>query len=253
MSATYDEKFFAWVNLTAQRSARSLLPIVIDQTHPRSVLDVGCGQGAWLAVWAELGITEFLGLDGVQVDQKMLMIPRQRFRALDLANPWQLNRRFDLVQSLEVAEHLPAASGSNFVKSLCAHSDIVLFSAAQPGQGGEHHVNERHPSYWAELFSKHGYAPFDCIRPLVAHNRTIDSWYRFNAILYANVAGETHLSPHARENRVSNLCTLDQHGDKCWHLRRFFLRPLPGTIVTLLSRLRYRLAVALFKGRVDSR
>jgi SAM-dependent methyltransferase len=252
MNTTYDDKFFAWVTFTAQRSARCVLPIVIDQVRPRNVLDVGCGQGAWLAVWAELGVTEFLGLDGDYIDQNTLAIPRHRFRVVNLASPWHVSQRFDLVQSLEVAEHLPAACGPNFVRCLCAHSDIVLFSAAQPGQGGEHHINERNPSYWAGLLSEHGYAAFDCIRPLLARNRTIDPWYRFNPILYANEAGTARLSPYAMSRRVTNPGALKQDGDFRWQLRRAVLRRLPEPAVTLLSRLRYRMAVALFYRRIGN-
>jgi SAM-dependent methyltransferase len=246
MNITYDEKFFSWVTYTARRSARYLLPVVIDQVHPRNILDVGCGQGDWLAAWAELGVTEFLGLDGPYINLNMLVIPRHRFRTVDLTNPWHVSERFDLVQSLEVAEHLPATCAPTFIRCLCAHSDIVLFSAAQPGQGGEHHINERDPSYWAELFSKHGYAAFDCIRPLVAGNRTIDPWYRFNPILYANAVGMVRLSPQAVTKRVTDLKALKQCGDFRWNLRRAVLRPMPERAVTVLARLRYRLAMALF-------
>ena len=108
------------------------------------------------------------------------------------------------MESLEVAEHLPADHGPSFVRYLCAHSDVVLFSAAQPGQGGEHHINERNPSYWASIFSEHGYDAFDCIRPLVARNRAIDPCYRFNPVLYANAAGIARLSPYAITKRVGN-------------------------------------------------
>jgi hypothetical protein len=34
---------------------------------------------------------------------------------------------------------------------------MVLFSAAPPGQGGEHHVNERTYEFWRGLFARHGY------------------------------------------------------------------------------------------------
>ena len=30
-------------------SARILVPMVVALTHPSSVVDVGCGRGAWLA------------------------------------------------------------------------------------------------------------------------------------------------------------------------------------------------------------
>jgi hypothetical protein len=185
-----------------------------------------------------------MGIDGTHVDMKLLLVPRERFRQLDLQKPWDVGRRFDLVQSLEVAEHLPVHSAQDFIRCLCAHGDVVLFSAAQPGQGGEGHINERKPSYWAKLFAVHSYAAFDCIRPLVVHDRSIDPWYRFNTLLYANAAGVKRLSPHAKSSRIDHLADLDQGGDFQWHLRRVLLRPLPEPAVTLLSRLRYRLMLA---------
>jgi SAM-dependent methyltransferase len=247
MNVDYDETFFEWVNLTARRSALGVLPLVNDTVHPLSLLDVGCGQGAWLAVWSELGVDDHLGLDGAYVDVETLLIPRQRFRIVDLRRPWDVGRRFDLVQSLEVAEHLPADSADAFVRCLCAHGDVVLFSAAQPGQGGERHINERQPSYWAGVFSANGFAAFDCIRPLIARNRTVDPWYRFNTLVYANEAGAARLSVQARESRVDRLGDLNRGPNFVWRVRQILLRPLPEAGVTLLSRLRYRVAVARFK------
>src|SRR5215469_5512003 len=137
MNADYGETFFKWVNLTARRSALAVLPLINDEVRPSSLLDVGCGHGAWLAVWSELGVQDQLGLEGAHVGvDSLLLIPRERFRIVDLSGAWHVGRRFELVQSLEVAEHLPAESAEVFVRCLCAHGDIVLFSAAQPGQGG---------------------------------------------------------------------------------------------------------------------
>lgn len=236
MSSAYDEAYFRFVSRTAMRSARQLLPILIERViRPRSVLDVGCGRGVWLAAWMENRVTEYLGLDGAYVNQNALAIPQTHFRIVDLTDSWRVERRFDLVQSLEVAEHLPADCGPDFVKRLCAHSDVVLFSAAQPGQGGEHHVNERELSYWAGLFSRQGYDAFDCIRPLVANNKMIDPWYRFNIIVYANSDGSRRLSPAAIVNRVADLSNLDPGGDIFWRLWRSMVRPFPEPFVTFVA------------------
>ena len=247
MAPPYDEKFFAWVSFTARRSAQALLPVVIDLAKPSSVLDVGCGHGAWLAVWSELGTDDVFGLDGAYVDQRSLEIPHDLFRTIDLTKPWSADRSFDLVQSLEVAEHLPAKAGPTFISCLCAHSDVILFSAAQPGQGGEYHINERDASYWAELFSQHGYAAYDCIRPRIARQRSIDPWYRFNTVLYANAAGAQRLDPQALASLVATPSALANHGDISWRIRKFILRFLPEAAVTNLSRLRYWVALALFR------
>ena len=86
----------------------------------------------------------------------------------------EVGQNLRLVQSLEVAEHLPASAAEQFVDNLVAHSAVVLFSAATLGQGGEHHVNERPYSYWRDLFSDRGYLMFDLIRPFVIENDAVE-------------------------------------------------------------------------------
>lgn len=57
------------------------------------------------------------------------------------------NRRFDLAMTIEVAEHLTPVRADSFVEDLTRLSDVVLFSAAIPAQGGINHVNEQWQSY----------------------------------------------------------------------------------------------------------
>jgi SAM-dependent methyltransferase len=234
----YDETFYQWVNATARNSARVVLPIVAEQAKPASVVDVGCGQGAWLEQWTELGVRDVYGVDGGHVDTDRLLIPPERFQVADLARSFAVERRFDIAQSLEVAEHLPAEAGPAFVQSLCELSDIVLFSAARPGQGGERHINERAPSYWAGQFASNGYPVFDSIRPRLLDSKDVSPWYRHNSFLYANAEGRRRLA--GLDDPVSDLRRLDSTGDWKWEARCMLLRPLPEPLVTWLSRQRYR-------------
>jgi len=251
MSKSYDQKFFEWVNFTAARSAHDVVPVVIEHLRPASVLDVGCGQGAWLAAWRGHGVAELVGVDGDYVVREALMVRAEQFLARDLSLSFSLGRRFDLVQSLEVAEHLRPDGSAAFVEMLCAHGDIVLFSAAQPGQGGEGHVNERDLSAWGHEFARHGYAAFDFVRPRIATNRAVAPWYRYNTVVFANPNGAGRLSPAARGCRVDDLAQLDRAGDWSWKLRRALLRPWPVPWVSWLSRLRYRLAMTFVHARGD--
>jgi SAM-dependent methyltransferase len=183
---TYGTSFYEAIAADSQQSAEVVVPLVNDLVKPLSVLDVGCGTGEWLKVWSNLGITDFLGVDGSYVDRALLSIPPDHFRGADLANGLDLGRRFDLVTSLEVAEHLPPESADRFVATLTAHSDVVLFSAAIPGQGGNEHVNERWPRYWIERFSSRGYEALDVLRPSLWGDDRVAFWYRQNALLFAH-------------------------------------------------------------------
>ncbi len=148
------------------------------------MIDVGCGQGTWLSVFAEYGATDVNGIDGDYVDRDRLEIPADRFHGQDLSRPLAVERTFDLAVSLEVAEHLPEVACDGFVESLTRLAPVVLFSAAAPYQGGQNHVNEQWPEYWAERFARHGYLPVDCLRRRVWANPDVEWWYAQNALLF---------------------------------------------------------------------
>ena len=145
-------------------SAEVVVPMVMELVHPRSVTDLGCGLGTWLSVFREAGVEDVLGVDGEYVRLESLEIPKERFVAHDLRQPFAAGRRSDLSMSLEVAEHLSPEYAAPFVTTLTRLAPVVLFSAAVPGQGGTEHVNEQWPSYWAQLFRERGYLPVDCLR-----------------------------------------------------------------------------------------
>src|SRR5690348_4908376 len=67
-SRDYDAEFFAADRPVVESSARRIVPLVLGMTGCRSVVDVGCGTGIWLRVFAEHGVADVLGLDGNAVD-----------------------------------------------------------------------------------------------------------------------------------------------------------------------------------------
>ena len=179
----YGERYYAWQKQGASASAEVVLPIVLDLVSPKSMLDVGCGTGAWLRVALEHGIEDVLGFDGGTGE---LVIPAENFRRVDLEDPLDAGRRFDLAICMEVAEHLVPGRARSLVDDLCRSADVVLFSAAIPGQGAPgpiEHLNEGWQSYWAGLFSDLGYATVDAIRPVIWDDSRIAFWYRQNAFI----------------------------------------------------------------------
>ncbi|MFZ6014449.1 MAG: class I SAM-dependent methyltransferase [Bacteroidota bacterium] len=156
----------------------------MDLVQPRSVLDVGCGLGTWLKAFEECGVKDFKGVDGAYVNKTLLRIPQERFYAHDLTQAMDLGRKFDLVMTLEVAEHLEKELADQFVKTLVGHGDLILFSAAVPGQGGQHHVNEAWLSQWVKIFSKHDFILYDVLRPKIWNNNAIEVWYKQNIVMF---------------------------------------------------------------------
>ncbi|MGC9217634.1 class I SAM-dependent methyltransferase [Acidithiobacillus sp.] len=183
MQAIYTDSFFAGQLSGTKSSATTVVPIITELFDPKSVVDVGCGAGVWLAEFHRRGVDTH-GIDGDYVNREMLQIPQDKFLPHDLTKPLELGRTFDMAVSLEVAEHLPPESAEQFVALLTSLAPVVVFSAAIPGQGGVNHVNEQWQSYWAALFGKCGYAAVDCIRPRIWGNPEVHAYYAQNMVLY---------------------------------------------------------------------
>ena len=227
----YSSDFFDYIDAGSRISARIVAKELLAQFKISSLLDVGSGHGAWAAEWLAAGVKNVVAVDGDYVSADQLAIPVEKFVAHDLSRPLDLGKRFDLVQSLEVAEHIAAEHADTFVANLVKHGDVILFSAAVPHQGGEHHVNEQPPEYWRERFASHGYDAFDWLRPRIADRREIKAWYRYNSLIYANRAGQKRLSQHILDCRIPDDEPLRIGGDFAWSLRRAAVRLMPASLV----------------------
>ena len=240
----YSTDFYDYIDAGSRASASVLAGLIMGEIRVRSLLDVGSGHGAWAAQWMKAGVKDVLAVDGDYVARDQLAIPAERFVAHDLATPLDLGRKFGLVQSLEVAEHLPGNCASGFVDNLVRHGDVILFSAAVPHQGGEHHVNEQPPEYWRKLFAERGYQVFDWLRPRLADRREVKPWYRFNSFIYANAAGRKRLSKSILSATVPDGQPLEIGGNLSWALRRAAVRLIPTSLVK---------PIAMAKASVEAR
>jgi SAM-dependent methyltransferase len=184
LATQYSPGYYEWQQAGARRSAAVVAPLLQERLRPRSIVDIGCGPGAWVATWRELGVTDAWGVDAAHVRSAGLLFPAECFVEHDLRLPLALERRFDLVLSLEVAQHLPEKHVPGFLDTLTGLGPAILFSAAVPHQGGDNHVNEQWQSWWAERLRLRGFEPRDVVRPAVWNDERVDWWYAQNALLY---------------------------------------------------------------------
>jgi SAM-dependent methyltransferase len=180
----YDSQFFEDHIESSVRSASVVAPLAFELVRPKSVVDVGCGLGAWAAAF-ELCGADSIGVDGDYVDRDLLKIPRDRFIPHDLSLPLKLDSTFDLAVCVEVAEHLPENRAHSFASELTELAPVLLWSAAIPGQGGINHINEKWPEYWREIFASLGFTLIDCFRHQLWQDRRVTWWYAQNIFLYA--------------------------------------------------------------------
>ena len=185
LNKQYGNSFYADRDSITRCAAKAILSCLFEKLKIESVCDVGCGVGTWLATGQALGAKTIQGFEGSWVADRPLAIKREWIAFCDLEHELPTDQRYDLVISLEVAEHLSPSRAESFVNELCALGDVVLFSGAVPGQGGIGHVNEHWQSYWAKFFLQHDYRVFDAIRPKVWADQSVPWWYRQNALVYA--------------------------------------------------------------------
>lgn len=236
----YSDDFYAYQQISALASARSVAPLVMRQLRPLTILDVGCGAGAWVRAYGECGALHVVGVDGDDVRPNQLLFDPARFHAIDVAGVFRMGREFDLVQCLEVAERLDPAAGEALLDNLVAHSPLVLFSAAPPGQGGENHINERPYDYWRDRFQGRGYALYDFLRPQLRFLCSVEHWYRYNMLLFVRDDAVARLSPAVAATRVDPLAPVADLAPLMWRMRRRALSTLPPGVVTRLASVKHR-------------
>ena len=231
----YDSAFFEYINQGSANSAATIIPLIKSYFKVRSVIDFGCGQGAWLREWRRSGAQEVLGLDGDYVNKDALLIDRSELLVSNLADPVDMGKKFDLVESLEVAEHLPESAASAFIESLVRHGDVVLFSAAAIGQGGHDHINEQPYEYWRDKFVAHDYVLIDYLRAAIKDNRAVEPWYRYNTLVFVKRDMIGALPENLLRHRVANAEPVVDVSPYSYQLRKRIISKLPPWACYILA------------------
>ena len=239
MAHMYDSRFMEYADVSSRYSANTIVNILREVLPIESVLDIGCAKGTWLDAWRASGVDRIHGVDGAYVDIDQLVVPRESFTSADLSKPLVLNASFDLVQSLEVAEHISAECAHCFVQNLTSHSNgLVLFSAAPPGQGGEFHINEQPYEYWRLKFREFGFEPYDFVRPRIASDSAISFWYRYNLILYVHRDQIVTLHASVAATKIKDQSPIADFSPGVFRLRKALVRRLPMPWRHKLARLK---------------
>ncbi len=187
--AIYSSDYYAnTVEWPAERSADVIAESILLSFRANSLVDVGCGTGAVLYALQRRGC-RVLGLEYSQAALRYCHLRKIDVRRFDLERDTYMgDRNFDVAISMEVAEHLPEKTAGRYVKLLTELSDVIVFTAARPNQGGRGHVNEQPPSYWIAKFQFSGFAYDDRMsRDLRESWRSSDSlasWYWQNLMIF---------------------------------------------------------------------
>lgn len=119
---------------------------------PKSYLDVGSGTGVMVNTAEKLGVETVNGLDQLPrpAHPKLLQVDLRQFQQMPI--------QYDLVTSIETAEHIEPQYADNLVSTIAlAAKQRIVFTAAMPGQIGHGHYNCQPMTYWREKFHNLGF------------------------------------------------------------------------------------------------
>jgi hypothetical protein len=182
----YTPEWFSHQSQDSIKSAEFVVPVILEKYNPSSVIEFGCGVGAWGSIFLKNGVTKYIGVDGDYINPQQLLFDEALFKTQDL-NESSFIEKLDLCICLETAEHIIQENAMQLVSTLCKSADVIVFSAAIPSQSGTNHVNEQWQSYWANIFKEFGYEPDTQLREELWLEETVSWWYIQNLITYKKV------------------------------------------------------------------
>ena len=133
---------------------RGIAEQIVALFHPSSVLDAGCAFGMLVEQLRDLGVDAY----GVDISEYAISQAREDIRPYlrqaSLADPFE--RRYDLVISIEVLEHLTATDIPQAIKNIANATDTVVFSSTPDDYREATHISIRPPEHWSADFARHG-------------------------------------------------------------------------------------------------
>jgi SAM-dependent methyltransferase len=128
---------------------------IVTDVSPRRVLDAGCAMGFLVETLRDRGVDAW-GIDISPFAIEQVYDPIKPYCRVgsvtdDLGGPW------DLIVSIEVAEHMPIRDAEAAIANMCAQTGAILFSSSPIDHREPTHVNVHQPEYWADQFARHGF------------------------------------------------------------------------------------------------
>lgn len=145
----------------------------------KSMLDIGCGP-AGMVEYANYNNVYSLGIDG-DFD-----LPKKEYVMIhDFATgKMDLDKKFDLIYSTEFFEHVDRNYMDNFL-CLFKNAKYAFVSAAPPGQGGHHHVNEQPKEFWIEKLKEYN-MKYLLEDSEIISNTSVDRVVKNNSMFFIN-------------------------------------------------------------------
>lgn len=240
---SYSTSFYDSVDERALRTGSRVFEILRDVKSGSSgrISDFGCGTGAFLSAARESELFDnFVGYDlESSIQYVETRMPWAELRVMDLCDSNFIPDNSEWAICTEVLEHLPLSCALQVFDKILGACNAVIFSAAQPGQGGTHHINEQPLTFWLEKAQAKGFRVFDLFRDKLLQLDGVPRFYAHNLFLLVREGYLPELATRGYE-AIHDLSSMKESRTLWERVRYRLLSLLPSRVVTFLARLRPR-------------
>ena len=173
----YDDRYFKWHRDHTRNYAIKNMDWYIKKFKPHSIIDYGCGIGAYLEAALANKITKIKGFDiGGDYVKKYTEKSVQPYIEYVDCTLQMSTGAYDCAISLETGEHIEPSASDQFVSNIASSTKktgTILFSAAQPGQNGTGHINCQTKDFWKEKFKAHHFVCDQALTLLISREWSV--------------------------------------------------------------------------------
>lgn len=155
-------------------------------TRPKHFIDFGCSTGLYLReIKQKMPYVQSIGYEFSKDAVDMALC--EDVIEFDLTVPLKTEKKPDtLGLCLEVLEHIDDSNWKPVLENITTHCDMLIFSAAFPGQSGTGHINCRNKIDWIYRFHTLGWiVDLDGTKHILEHmkNGYHLGWFTCNAMV----------------------------------------------------------------------
>ena len=131
---------------------------LIETFKPKSICDVGCGEGHLMKYFFDKGI-EVFGIEGMAENKQNAPLEiKDKIAVHDYTSGVGPVNDVEMVISCEFVEHIEAKHILNYIMQFIS-CNVLVFTHALPDQPGYHHVNCQNSDYWINLMKVFHFRP----------------------------------------------------------------------------------------------
>jgi len=132
---------------------------IIEKFNPKTVLDAGCAMGYLVEALRKRGVEAY----GFDISEYAISKVDESIKPYCLVHsitenlPDNFPKKYDLIVTIEVLEHLFPEDGVKAIKNLCQYSDTIIFTSTPEDIEDITHVNVQQQEYWCKEFAKNNF------------------------------------------------------------------------------------------------